>query len=62
MNLGPSSSHIPKIRQFGLRPRKPHIGLAEPRLGKIKINPSPVKQAKLPKPKLSMPGMSLPKI
>lgn len=35
MKLGPSQSHIPMIRKFGLKNRKPKLKTAEPKLSKI---------------------------
>lgn len=37
LNLGPSESHIPMIRKFGLKNRKPRLKVAEPKLSKISL-------------------------
>jgi hypothetical protein len=35
MKFGPSQSHIPMIRKFGLKNRKPRLKSAQPKLSKI---------------------------
>jgi hypothetical protein len=46
LNIAPSNlggliqnkiAHIPRIRQFGLKNRKPRLGVSEPRISKLKI-------------------------
>ena len=35
MKLGPTQSHIPAIRKFGMKLRKAHLKVAQPKLSKI---------------------------
>jgi hypothetical protein len=35
MKFGPSESHIPAIRKFGLKSRKARLKVAQPKLSKI---------------------------
>lgn len=37
INLGPSESHIPMVRKFGLKNRKPKLKVAQPKLSKLRF-------------------------